>query len=55
MIINFGQNAMAEGIIVFPDWDIATEPRQDPIINQVIVGGLTTTGQSVGGVADQEE
>lgn len=60
MIIETAQQLLAEGIILYPDWNFSADPAQGPgpgPVNREVIylTGTTTTGGNLGGVIDDPE
>ena len=52
MIFDFTYTMVMEGVIIFPDWAFSSPPRQDPIIEQEIIHGGSSTTVSITGRVD---
>jgi hypothetical protein len=56
MMLDFQNPSVMEGIIVFPDWAVSSEPKPpEQIIETIYLEGTTAgSSQSIRGSADQQ-
>ena len=56
MIVDFSQPSVpAVGVLVYPEWMVSATPRQDPIIEQIIIlGAPSENGLYITGTINQQ-